>query len=145
ARTVRVEVKPRRRWRIAVAFDRVDESMREAIDTTIDDALSAARRRPILVIDDDRERREALIDILVTRGMTPLAPRTPLDAIELLTRSSLHVDIALLSPGSQLASILADSFPWVTATEIDDDIETSAGLAIAAWQDTPVGRLGTSN
>src|SRR5689334_10647815 len=57
ARTVRVEVKPRRRWRIAVAFDRVDDSMREAIDSTIDDALSAARRRPILVIDDDHERR----------------------------------------------------------------------------------------
>src|SRR5438477_9619287 len=32
ARTVRVEVNPRRRWKIAVAFDRVDPGMREAID-----------------------------------------------------------------------------------------------------------------
>lgn len=144
ARTVRVEVNPRRRWRIAVAFDRVDPSMRDAIDSTIEDAISAARRRPILVIDDDADRRVAMIDLLRARGMTPLAPRTPLDAIDLLTRPSLHVDVCLLAPNHSLASVIDDSFPWVTTTEIIDDIETSAGLAIAAWGDSPVARLGTA-
>jgi hypothetical protein len=144
ARTVRVEVNPRRRWRIAVAFDRVDDQMRDAIDNTISIALAAARTRPILVIDDRHDRRARLIELLATRGMTPLAPRTPLDAIELLTRAQLHVDVALLAPGSELAAVIEDSFPWVSTTEIDDDYETSAGLAIAAWQNTPVARLGTA-
>jgi hypothetical protein len=145
ARTVRVEVKPRRKWRVAVAFDGVDAATRDAIDATITSAIAAARRRPILVIDDQVERRDALIELLLGRGMTPLAPRTPLDAIELLTRAQLHVDICLLSPTSRdIATVLEDSFPWVTTTEIDDDYETSAGLAIAAWQDTPVARLGSA-
>src|SRR5262249_43911561 len=51
ARTVRVE-RTARRWRIAVAFDRVDDELRIAIDAAIDHALRAAQRRPILVIDD---------------------------------------------------------------------------------------------
>lgn len=147
ARTVRVEVNPRRaaelrRWRVAVAFDRVDDHMRDAIDNSISIALAAARTRPILVIDDHAARRARLLELLADRGMTPLAPRTPLDAIELLTRSQLHVDVALLAPSSQLQPVLEESFPWVAVTEIDDeDIETSAGLAIAAWQATPVARL----
>ncbi len=145
ARTVRVEVKPRRQWRIAVAFDDVDAKTREAIDGVITTALSAARRRPILVIDDQVERRDALIALLLERGMTPLAPRTPLDAIELLTREQLHVDVCLLAPGStELAAVLEDSFPWVSTTGIDDDIETSVGLAIAAWEQTPLARLGSA-
>jgi len=143
ARTVRVEVKPRRRWRIAVAFDRVDAAMRDAIDHAITDALTAARRRPILVVDDDVDRRTALVDLLFSRGMTPLAPRTPLDAIDLLTRPSLHVDVCLFAT-ADFAQMVHDSFPWVATTEIDDDIETSAGLAIAAWAHTPVARLGTA-
>lgn len=144
ARTVRVEVNPRRRWRIAVAFDRVETDMRDAIDHTITDALDAARRRPILILDDDDDRRAALIDLLVTRGMTPLAPRTPLDAIELLTRPELHVDVCLLASENRLASVIEDSFPWVTSTPIDDDIETCAGIAIAAWGETPLARLGSA-
>ncbi len=144
ARTVRVEVKPRRQWRVAVQFDGVDPAMRNAIDASIASALSAARRRPILVLDDQVARRERLIRLLIDRGMTPLAPKTPLDAIELLTRSQLHVDVCLLTPNSQLYNVLEDSFPWVQATEIDDDIETSAGLAIAAWEQTPIARLGTA-
>ncbi len=142
ARTVRVEVQPRRRWRIAVAFERVDREMRDAIDDTIEAALLAARRRPILVIDGDESRRTALIDLLLARGMTPLAPITPLEAIDVLTRPSMHVDVALLSPDHPLGPVIAESFPAVTTTLIDDDIETSVGLAIAAWGHTPVARLG---
>jgi len=148
ARTVRVEVKPRRKWRIAVAFENVDAQTRDAIDVTINDAIAACRRRPILVIDDRDDRREALTRVLTNHGMTPLAPRTPLDAIELLTRPELHVDICLLAPGglagTNLAAVIEDSFPWVQTTEIDDDFETSAGLAIAAWEQTAVARLGSA-
>src|SRR5258706_9012899 len=59
AHAVRVEAAAKR-WRIAVAFDRVEPAMREAIDATIHAALSAARRRPILVIDDHPVRRASL-------------------------------------------------------------------------------------
>ncbi|MBA3502445.1 MAG: PilZ domain-containing protein, partial [Deltaproteobacteria bacterium] len=91
ARTVRVERvnqnTQRGGWRIAVAFERVEPAIRAAIDTAINHAISAAKRRPILVIDDQAQRRSSLIERLVNEGMTPIAPRTPLEAIDLLTRS----------------------------------------------------------
>jgi len=156
ARTVRVErvgtglFRGRgSRWRIAVVFDRVPPNMRDAIDSAIDHARSAAKRRPILVIDDKTERRTSLVTRLESEGMTPLAPNTPLEAIDLLTRAQLHVSVCMLAPGfgveqSDLATILADSFPWVTTAEIDDDVDATATRAIAAWAATPVARLGVS-
>jgi len=146
AHTVRIEPASKR-WRIAVAFDQVDPSMREAIDATITAALSAARRRPILVIDDQFERRTSLIERLSGRGMTPLAPKTPLEAIDLLTRSQLHLSVCLLAPGffglpsNDLAAVLSDSFPWVTTTEICDDLDATTGRAIEAWAATPVAHI----
>jgi hypothetical protein len=136
-------------WRIAVAFDRVDPKMRASIDASIQDALSAARRRPILVIDDRGDRRTTLIALLAKEGMTPLAPRTPLDAIDLLTRAQLHVSVCLLAPGfgvpsSDLASILSDSFPWVTTAAISDDLHETVTRAVVAWSTTPVARIATA-
>ena len=61
-----------------------------------------------------------------------------------VTGSAANVMVSGNSSKLDLDATLADSFPWVTTTEIDDDIETSAGLAIAAWQDTPVARLGAA-
>jgi hypothetical protein len=151
ARTVRVERvnanTQRGGWRIAVMFDRVEPAMRTAIDAAISHALSAALRRPILVIDDRLERRTSLIARLAREGMTPLAPKTPLEAIDLLTRSQLHVSVCMLAPGfgvesRDLATILSDSFPWVTTAEISDDIDDTATRAVAAWAETPVARIG---
>src|SRR6476619_5643244 len=50
----------------------VDEQMRTAIEGAIDQALRAAQRRPILVIDDRPARRVNLATRLAARGMTPL-------------------------------------------------------------------------
>ena len=153
ARTVRVErVNPntqRGGWRIAVAFERVEPGIRAAIETAISHALSAAKRRPILVIDDQASRRTTLIERLVSEGMTPIAPRTPLEAIDLLTRSQLYVSVCMLAPGfgvesTDLATILSDSFPWVTTAQISDDIDDTATRAVAAWAATPVARLGVA-
>jgi hypothetical protein len=148
ARTVRAEP-AHERWRIAVTFDRVGPAMREAIDASIEAARFAAQRRPILVIDDHVDRRSSLIDRLATRGMTPLAPKTPLDAIDLLTRAHLHVSVCLLAPGfgvnaCELASALSDSFPWITTADISDDLDATVARALDAWATTPVARLGTA-
>src|SRR5688572_5060531 len=90
ARTVRIEranpSTPRGGWRIAVVFDRVDPLVKTAIERAIEHAVSAARRRPILVIDDHEQRRDSLIKRLEREGMTPLAPKTPLEALDLLAR-----------------------------------------------------------
>ncbi len=153
ARTVRVERvnqnTQRGGWRIAVAFERVEPAIRAAIDTAINHAISAAKRRPILVIDDQAQRRSSLIERLVNEGMTPIAPRTPLEAIDLLTRSQLHVSVCMLAPGfgvasTDLATILSDSFPWVTTAQISDDIDDTTSRAVAAWAATPVARLGVA-
>jgi CheY-like chemotaxis protein len=142
ARILRVE-QVAARWRIAVVFGPLERAVGAAIDAAIDAALAAARRRPILVIDDRPERRASLIERLSDRGMTPLAPRTPLEAIDMLTRAHLHV--CLLAPGfgipaTDLAALLSDSFPWVTTTEISDDLEATAGRAAEAWADTAIAR-----
>ena len=152
ARTVRVEGSPCSGVRLAVAFDRVDPAMRTSIEASISSALTAARRRPILVIDDHRPRRSQLIAALSRQGMTPLAPNTPLEAIDLLTRAQLHVSVCLLAPGlggfgvpsADLATILSDSFPWVTTTEISDDVDSTMDRVIEAWAQTPVARIGAA-
>ena len=145
ARTVRVEPTGRQ-WRIALAFDRVDSSLRESIDASIASARGAALRRPILVIDENIDRKRDLITRLADRGMTPLAPKTPLEAIDLLTRSQLHVGVCLLAPGfgvpsTDLRAVLSDSFPWVCVAEITDDLEATTHQAIDTWRTTPIARI----
>jgi hypothetical protein len=148
AKTVRIE-RTARRWRIAVQFDRVDDQMRAAIEGAIDHALRAAQRRPILVIDDRPARRVNLATRLAARGMTPLAPRTPLEAIDLLTRTQLHVNVCLLAPSfgqsvDELRALVSDSFPWVTTAEISDDVELTVDRALEAWSGTDVARIASA-
>lgn len=145
ARTVRVEPYGGQ-WRIAVAFDRVDESLHAAIDDSITAARGAAKRRPILVIDENSDRKRDLIKRLANRGMTPLAPKTPLEAIDLLTRAQLHVGVCLLAPGfgvpsTDLRAVLSDSFPWVSVAEITDDLDATTHQAIDTWNTTPIARI----
>ncbi|HMG24841.1 MAG TPA: PilZ domain-containing protein [Kofleriaceae bacterium] len=145
-RVVRVEPNAGQ-WRIAIAFERVDDSLRDAIVASIASARGAARRRPILVIDENTDRKNSLISRLSDRGMTPLAPKTPLEAIDLLTRSHLHVGVCLLAPGfgvpsHDLRAVLSDSFPWVTVAEITDDLDETTHQAIDTWNTTPIARIG---
>jgi hypothetical protein len=148
ARTVRVE-KAAKRWRVAVAFEHVDPSVAASIDAAITSAIRAAQRRPILVIDDRISRRTDLVTRLAARGMTPLAPRTPLEAIDLLTRTQLHVNVALLAPSfghttGELRALVSDSFPWVSTAEITDDVEATVDRALEAWSGTDVARLSAA-
>jgi hypothetical protein len=148
ARTVRVE-KTAKRWRIAVAFEHVDPAVAASIDAAISSAIRAAQRRPILVIDDRIARRHDLVTRLAARGMTPLAPRTPLEAIDLLTRTQLHVNVCLLAPSfgqstAELRALVSDSFPWVSTAEISDDIDATVDRALQAWSGTDVARLSAA-
>ena len=145
ARTVRVE-RAARRWKIAVKFDRVEPPVRAAIEQAIEAALRAAQRRPILVLDDNVARRVDLVTRLAARGMTPLAPRTPLEAIDLLARTNLHINVCLIAPSfghtiAELRTLVGDSFPWVATAEITDDIEATTDRALVLWQGTEVARL----
>jgi PilZ domain len=148
ARTIRVEPHGRQ-WRIALAFDRIlDEALRAAIDASIKAVRGSAQRRPILVIDENVERKRDLISRLSDRGMTPLAPKTPLEAIYLLTRSQLHVGVCLLAPGfgvpsNDLRDVLSDNFPWVSVAEITDDLDATTHDAIRTWQATPIAAIPT--
>jgi hypothetical protein len=148
ARTVRIE-KTAKRWRIAVAFEHVDPAVAASIDAAISSAIRAAQRRPILVIDDRIPRRHDLVSRLAARGMTPLAPRTPLEAIDLLTRTQLHVNVCLLAPSfgqstAELRALVSDSFPWVSTAEISDDIDATVDRALQAWSGTDVARLSSA-
>ena len=148
ARTVRVE-KTAKRWRIAVAFEHVEPAVAASIDAAITSAIRAAQRRPILVIDDRIPRRHDLVTRLAARGMTPLAPRTPLEAIDLLTRTQLHVNVCLLAPSfgqstAELRALVSDSFPWVSTAEISDDIDATVDRALEAWSGTDAARLSSA-
>ena len=145
ARIARVEPSTRQ-WRIGVAFERIDDALHESIDTAIATARGAARRRPILVIDENSDRKRDLIARLANRGMTPLVPKTPLEAIDLLSRSQLHVGVCLLAPGfgipsTDLRTVLTDSFPWVSVAEITDDLEATTHEALDTWNTTPIARV----
>jgi hypothetical protein len=138
-----------KRTRVALAFDRSDDRSRAVIDAAIQAAITAAVRRPVLVIDDRDDRRRDLAARLADRGMTPLAPRTPLEAIDLLARSQLHVAVCLVAPfndnaASELHDMLADSFPWVHAAPISDDLDDTVVRAAVAWSQTDVAHLATA-
>jgi hypothetical protein len=144
-KTVRIE-RTARRWKVAVKFDRIDGAMRTAIEGAIEHALRAAQRRPILVIDELAGRRVKLATRLAARGMTPLAPRTPLEAIDLLTRTQMQVNVCLLAPSfgqsvDELRTLVSDSFPWVTTAEISEDVEATVDRAIEAWSGTDGARI----
>ncbi|MEO8845122.1 MAG: PilZ domain-containing protein [Kofleriaceae bacterium] len=148
ARTMRVEHEPHR-TRIAVEFYDVTPALAAAITTAIEGAIRAASRRPVLVVDDQRDRRSHLVARLTARGMTPLAPQTPLEAIDLLARSNLHINVALLAPSfghstAELHALFADSFPWVTATDISNDVEATVEAAAEAWSSSDTARLATA-
>jgi hypothetical protein len=145
ARTVRVEPYGGQ-WRIAFAFERSDEALRGAIDAAIRAARGAARERTVLVIDENSDRKRDLVHRLSDRGMTPLVPRTPLEAIDMLTRSQLHSGVCLLAPGfgvpsTDLRAALTDSFPWLSVAEITDDLEATTHQAITTWNTTPIARI----
>lgn len=145
ARTVRVE-RDTRRTLVGIVFDDIDPELRETIEAAIADAITASQRRPVLVLDEDRARRTRLVRALAAEGMTPLAPATPLEAIELLTRTQLHVCVCMLAPmfghsTSELRALVADSFPWVWTAEISDDLDVTVARANRAWCGTDVARF----
>jgi hypothetical protein len=147
ARAIRVEAATDDRTsRIAVEFalDRVDEGTRDLLDVAIASAITAGLRRPVLVIDDRAERRRALVSRLADRGMTPLSPATPLEAIDML--GQLHVAVCLVSSfrsvdAASFDAMVADSFPWVRTAAISDDVDATVVRAAVAWSETDVGRL----
>jgi hypothetical protein len=147
ARATRVEAATDHRGgRIAVEFalDRVDEGTRDLLDVAIASAITAALRRPVLVIDDRPERRRVLASRLADRGMTPLSPATPLEAIDML--GQLHVAVCLVSSfrsvdAASFDAMVADSFPWVRTAAITDDVDATVVRAAVAWSETDVGRL----
>ena len=148
ARTVRVE-KLADQFRIAIEFDQMEPALRASIDAAIEGAIAAAVRRPVLVVDDQLGRRADLVARLAARGMTPLAPRTPLEAVDLMSRSHLHINVALLAPSfgqssSALRELFAESFPWVAATDISNDVEATVDAAAQAWSASDVARLATA-
>jgi hypothetical protein len=148
ARTVRIEHDVRR-THIAIAFEEVEPELRASIEAAVENALRAAARRPVLVVDDRSTRRHDLVTRLVARGMTPLAPRTPLEAIDLLARSHLHINVCLLAAGfghsaDQLRALVAESFPWVTAADISDDVDETVERAAEAWSASAMARLATA-
>jgi hypothetical protein len=132
--------------RVAVAFERVDQSLRTAIDLAIASVQGAKRSRPIMVIDENSDRKRALITRLSSEGMTPLAPRTPLEAVEMLNSSPLHVGVCLVAPGfgvqsTDLRDALNDSFPALSLADITDDLDETTHQAIDTWNTTPIARI----
>lgn len=146
ARMVRIERGPRR-MHVAVVFDRVDAALQAAIDAAIEHAVRAAQQRPILVVDERVERRSDLVTRLAARGMSPLAPKTALEAIDMLARTQLHVSACLLSSrfagysASELQTMLGDSFPWVHTALISNDVDDTVDRAAMLWSATDVARL----
>jgi hypothetical protein len=146
ARAVRIAHPARGAWQIAVEFDQIDHALRAAIESAIAAAVRAAKRRPILVIDGRAARRRDLVAKLSARGMSPLAPTTPLEAVDLLARPQLHVGVCLVAPSfghsaDELRAQLVQSFPWLTIEPIVDDLDDTISRAQDAWAATAVARL----
>lgn len=147
-RTVRVD-RVGGRWLVALEVVELDAAFRARIEGAIAAALSTVERRPVLVIDSCSDRRERLSEKLVAHGLTPLTPRTPLEAMDLLTQPQMHVDVCIVGDSfdfdsDTITEVLTDSFPWVTTEEVDDDLEDTAVRAARAWNASPVARIASA-
>lgn len=90
--------------------------------------------RAILVLDDSGERRTHLMARLADRGLPSVAPKTPLEAIDLLSRSSPR--LALVAAETPMHGFLADDFPWLNTAEITDDLDDTIDRVVVALDDT---------
>lgn len=88
-----------------------------------------ASARSVIIVDDEARRRGQLIDRLTAAGLTPLAPKTPLDSFDLLSRTEPG-DMVLLSP--TFAEAVADTYPGFDTHDITDDVEDTVSRAIAS-------------
>jgi len=145
ARTVRVEPGAAR-TRIAVEFEQVDRALRLAVASAIEFARMSALRRPIVILDEMPERRTALVDRLRRAGMTAVAPKTPLEAFDQLTRTSRVGCVCLMTScfGQSvvgLRNVIAETFPWVATNVIGDDVDATVDRALASWADTDAAQL----
>jgi hypothetical protein len=57
--------------------------------------------------------------------------------------------VALLAPSfgqssAELRALFAESFPWVTAAEISNDVDATVEAAAIAWSSSDVVRLATA-
>jgi hypothetical protein len=145
ARAVRVE-HASRRTRIALTFQYVDAHVRAVIDDAIDLSRAIAKRRPIIVLDDNETRRSILVDRLRGRGMSALAPTTPLDAFDELSRAHQKGCVCLLAPAFGqsavgLRNVICETFPWAVTNMIGDEIDPTVDRALASWGDTDLAQL----
>jgi hypothetical protein len=130
------------RLKIAIAFDRLPAMAEDVIGDEVEAALGAVHTRPVLIIDDDEPRRRRLATSIGALGMTPLVPRTPLEAIDLLSRARLHVAVCAVAetfadiPASALHAFLADGFPGVRTVAIGSDEAAVADRVLAIWQES---------
>jgi hypothetical protein len=127
--------------RMAVGFDRVPPDAEDAIEDAVITALSATRARHVLVVDAIEERQLDVAAAMRARELTPLTPRTPLEAIELLGDPANQIDVCAVSArfadvaGGELTAFLKEAFPWVRIVRIGDDAIAVADDAVEAWHD----------
>lgn len=88
----------------------------------------AAGAVAVIVLDDPGERRTDLMARLTNRGLAPIAPRTPLEAIDLLERSSPR--LCLVPAETPMHDLLSDSFPSLRTAEITDDLDDTIDRVI---------------
>ncbi len=126
--------------RMAVVFERVSADAEDAIEDAVVNALTATRAHCVMIVDAIEERRIDVAEAMRARDLTPLAPRTPLEVIDLLGDPTNQIDVCAVSArfaglaGGDLTSFLKEAFPWVRIVRIGDDVVAVADDAVEAWR-----------
>ena len=127
--------------RIAIRFGALSSDDEDAIADAIERSVTAAKARPVMVVDGIEDRRLDLVEALRARHMTPLTPTTPLEAIDLLATPDHHVALCAIAArfgdldGRDIAREIAAEFPWVRIMYIGADAERVAADIAARWDD----------
>jgi hypothetical protein len=140
-KTIRVETRDVR-VKIAVAFCDLERDAALAIEDAVSRAMEASQVQTLLVIDSDVERRARTAEALSASGIMPIVPRTPLEAIDLLSRARLHIGLCTIGkqfaeiPAIEIRQFLAEGFPWVRVLDAADEPAATVARAVAALAET---------
>jgi hypothetical protein len=114
---------------IAIAFGRLDPTLRDVIDSEVREATRSRTNPRVVVVDPSPARRRRITDALREAGADSFEAATPLEAVGLIERSRVRVQMIAVAERTRSQTESDELVDWIE--------QTHPGLEIAMITDRP--------